>query len=380
MRINLLLLVALASACTKHNPESCCTTDAQCQSYGLDGIIGCSLGEVCTVNGACVASQCTTSADCTDPTQPICINQVCVASCTTDADCTGASTGPHCGSAGACVECDQDSQCTTSTSPVCDAMTSSCRGCQTNTDCGSDVCDTGTGACVQCTMDSQCPATAPVCDATTDVCRGCAIGTECPSDVCLEATGTCADQSDVRYVNTAGSDSGTCTKASPCATVTYAISQTSGATRIVHIQGGNYAVTTEVDLSTYSGTIDAESTQVSSIASDTTTSVFAVSDGTVTFSNMTLTGDHPGITLTGGNISLYDVDVASVLQLNGGAAVVERSTIDGSMAVQNASSATLDASLVHGLVNGRDGTIKINATTFDDGILSGINFSVSLQN
>lgn len=192
-----LVVVAVVAACgTKPNPDACCTAQQQCDELGLSGITSCKSGNVCNANGACVATECATSADCTSPDKPVCIGQLCVAKCTVDDDCNGLAGTPHCGTDGVCVACVDDTQCT---------------------------------------------ATAPVCDSSSHTCRGCAADAECGDGVCLESQGQCAAASDVIYVRADGSDSGTCTATAPCLSLPYAFQQINGARHIVHIMGTTYS-------------------------------------------------------------------------------------------------------------------------------------------
>jgi hypothetical protein len=371
--------LVLATACTKHNPAACCTTDEQCQQFGLDGVIGCTLGEVCSSTGACVAPQCTTSADCTDPTAPVCINQTCVASCTGNSDCTGASSGPYCGSDGACVACVADSQCTMASAPVCDATTNVCRGCQSSTDCGGQICDTTTGACVVCDMDSQCPASAPICDTTTNSCRACGSDSECSSDVCLVASGTCADPADIWYVAGGGTDTGPCSRTTPCFTIAYAISKASGATQIIKILGGTYDVGSGTALSTFSGTIDGDGTSVT--ADGTSTSfVFTIESGNVTISNLTFNGATDSIDVTGGVVGIYDVTFNTGAEFEGGTTTASHITVQSGFATTNSAGLTLEHSLVRSSISGRDGVLHIDSTLFDEASLSLISASGTVTN
>ncbi|MFT3699447.1 MAG: choice-of-anchor Q domain-containing protein [Kofleriaceae bacterium] len=188
----LILVVALASACSQHNPDACCRTQDQCTQFGLDGITACDTGKVCNDSGACVASECTTSADCTDPSLPICENNLCVAKCTTDDECS--TDAPHC--------------------------------------------STSDGACVACLMDSDCDASVPVCDMTTHACRGCVADSECSSGACLAATnGACADSGNILWVTALGSDTGDCPKTAACKTITYAVSRVLTFRNVIHVDG-----------------------------------------------------------------------------------------------------------------------------------------------
>lgn len=63
--------------CTKHNPDSCCTSAVECEQLGLDQTYECSSGRVCSA-GTCVAPECAVSSDCRDSARPLCSNQLCV--------------------------------------------------------------------------------------------------------------------------------------------------------------------------------------------------------------------------------------------------------------------------------------------------------------
>lgn len=186
-------------ACTRPNPDACCTSEAQCQSFGISGgIRDCSGGNVCDMNGACVAPQCTTSADCTDPTAPICQDQFCVAKCATSTDCDGVAGRPICEPDGTCGECTTATDCT-----------------------GSD---------------------SPVCDGSSHDCRACAADTECPSGVCIEATGACPGSDSVIFLSTHGSDSGTCTESTPCVSFDFAFTLVSATRNVIKLPGGSFAL------------------------------------------------------------------------------------------------------------------------------------------
>lgn len=98
--------------------------------------------------------------------------------------------------------------------------------CASNTDCPSpDVCDVvGSKQCVQCTQDqaAACSGKTPACGAD-HMCRACVAHTDCaPSNACLP-DGSCAAEADVAYVDPAGTDNVTCSKAMPCSTVKKAL-------------------------------------------------------------------------------------------------------------------------------------------------------------
>lgn len=97
--------------------------------------------------------------------------------------------------------------------------------CTDSTQCPTTApfCETSSGMCVGCLLDTDCTDTAaPQCDPVTFSCVGCSAHSECASDVCLPG-GMCADDSTVAYVDPAGTDTTTCSKATPCALVSDAI-------------------------------------------------------------------------------------------------------------------------------------------------------------
>lgn len=156
-------------------------------------LLGLLLGAACGKVPAATpdASACTSSAECTDPATPYCVSSQCVAACSVNADCTDAD----------------------------------------HAICASD------GACVGCIANTDCDSAAPICDAQARECRGCTKDSECTGGVCIEAEGTCTADADAVFVTMMGSDTGTCTRAAPCATVSYALGQ-AGSRRVVHVLGG----------------------------------------------------------------------------------------------------------------------------------------------
>jgi len=136
--------------------------------------------------------RCATAVECTDPAAPFCVDSECSASCSVAADCVEADRGV-CAADGACV------------------------GCEVASDCGSE---------------------APICDDSARACRGCAADAECGGGVCIEAEGACVADADVAFVADLGSDTGACTRATPCATLTFAITQAGTARRVIHVLGG----------------------------------------------------------------------------------------------------------------------------------------------
>jgi hypothetical protein len=100
--------------------------------------------------------------------------------------------------------------------------------CTRNEDCSAPaaVCDVGgSRMCVQCLAPDQtsaCTGATPVCG-DDHVCRGCGAHAECAgSEVCLP-TGSCGGDTNVAYVDPAGTDNASCTRATPCTLLSKAL-------------------------------------------------------------------------------------------------------------------------------------------------------------
>jgi len=98
-------------------------------------------------------------------------------------------------------------------------------GCSSNTQCTAPtaVCDIPTTTCVQCTSSeaSACSGTSPYCG-SGDTCRACEVHSECLSDVCLP-DGSCGTDTNVAYVDQAGTDNAMCTEAMRCTKIASAL-------------------------------------------------------------------------------------------------------------------------------------------------------------
>jgi hypothetical protein len=160
----------LVIACTKPNPNRCCTDEADCMAQGLPTDSQCSEGLLCR-GGQCIAQMCSSATDC-DASAPFCVDQSCTESCTADDQCPGfaGSANQQFCESGACVQCHSGS----------------------NADCGG---------------------TTPVCEA--GACRACSTHSECASGVCT-ADGSCAIETDIAYVEPGASDLADCSKATKC--------------------------------------------------------------------------------------------------------------------------------------------------------------------
>lgn len=242
------------------------------------------------------ALACATSADCKDPAAPYCVSSTCVAKCSLSTDCTD-PLHPVCASDGACVGCTMNAECSTATAPICDTQSRSCRGCNKDADCAGGV--------------------------------------------CIEAEGSCVADADTVFVTMMGTDTGTCTRAAPCASISYATTQ-AGTKRVIHLLGGSLQSPNAVNLSgnrvldgedttlaggsppvTISGgTVIVEGFRVAGPPS-TSTSIPAINvtnAGTkATLYNMTVTGASSGGVIVGGQstfITLRKSHVGSLTMQN----------------------------------------------------------------
>ena len=146
MKTFLLGMLLWTVACTKPNPNRCCTDAADCAEQGLPADSQCADGLLCRGN-QCIAVTCANSNEC-DASAPFCVDQACTEMCTNDDQCPGFSGNANqtfCVS-GACVECRPGSNADCSgTTPICDQ--GACRRCQAHADCASGACGSD-GACV----------------------------------------------------------------------------------------------------------------------------------------------------------------------------------------------------------------------------------------
>jgi hypothetical protein len=284
-----LLLVSVAAAVagctTKNNPDVCCVSAIDCERLGVDEPRPCEAGQACR-NFGCVAAECATSADCTDPGAPVCVDQLCVAACREDANCTGAA-GPL---------------------------------------CAPD------GACVGCLADDQCPASAPFCDAEDRACRGCEADAECASGVCVEADGACVATTEaVVYVSSVGIDLGDCGASAPCATLAYGLEKVTPGRQVIRVTGGFLNVGATVAIAK-SVVIDGTGNQLVGLG---TGPLLAVSAGVTTVEGIELVGSSGGPVITvdtGSTLRLFDVKLRQVsVRVMSGTVQLRRSRLETSI-------------------------------------------------
>lgn len=293
---------------------------------GIDTLSGCASGKTCDETGACIAAQCSTSEDCPALNAPICENQICVAKCTSNDECTAFSGRHLCASDGVCVECVDDSQCTA-------------------------------GA-------------ARVCDSTARACRGCAQDDECNGGICLESEGTCVLDAAVSFVATSGTDSGTCTRMAPCATIPFVLAKLQPTYKTIHILGGTYSVgsaTLAVNSAFY---LDGANPIITANASAPVFHYTSSLGGSV-LNNVTITpanspGDNVAILVdSGATLGVHKATINRGIKMSGGTVSITSSIF---------SDPTI---FVHG-VDCTNGTVSVAKSTFESSDLFANNCTVSL--
>ena len=234
MRNLILFVVLLGAACTKPNPNRCCTDPADCQANNIPVGSTCQDGLVCRGN-QCIAETCMASSDC-ESLAPYCVSGLCGASCSDDTQCPGAAQDP------------------------------------------SDRFCVG-GSCVTCRAGmNDCPAATPVCDMGT--CKGCVLDSDCASNVCDVDSGACVADTMIRYASPSGMDTSACTQTQPCS-VTHALATVDAQHQWVRMLPGSYASGVAVSTgspnivatgATISGTLSVDS-QASAVVRGLTSSV-----------------------------------------------------------------------------------------------------------
>jgi hypothetical protein len=286
----LLAAVALA-ACTRPNPDACCTNQEECLALGSSELRPCAAGKVCS-NNSCLAAQCTTAAECT-AAAPYCSNQLCASTCRGDGDCVGVPGAPICAPDGVCV------------------------GCRGNPDCSG--------------------ATA-ICDAEDRTCRGCEADSDCASGICLEADGICATEAETVYVNSAGgTDAGNCTKSSQCQSLAYAFTKTTSSRTVVRLSAGNAGISSTLNPGQNYIYIDASNDAYISYSGTTDVPAILVgSGGRLTIENASFQ-PSARVFIAGGSLRLNRVvanpnsSFPNFVEQTGGQLLVDRSTIQQSV-------------------------------------------------
>jgi Right handed beta helix region len=119
-----------------------------------------------------------------------------------------------------------------------DAPIDTPKACTTDPQCSPDRCDLMTMQCVQCLTGSDCPSASPFCEAQTHTCQACRTNGDCADSHACLPSGQCADPANVIYADgTNGSDTGPCTLAQPCKTITHALTLVTATRATIRLLG-----------------------------------------------------------------------------------------------------------------------------------------------
>lgn len=309
------VLIVGLTACSQHNPASCCETQQQCFMLGLSQIYECGGEQVCDSSGTCVDPQCTYPGDC-PMASPFCVNHLCTSACSSGDDCVSDAAHPLCAPDGSCVAC----------------------------------------------LDSSvCAIPKAICDTATHECRGCMSGADCDSMICNLSAGTCDDANLYAFVSTAGSDAGACSAASPCHSINYAISQL-GARSNVWILGSSYTIDAPITLGSVTVTIGSEHATVSGTGSQLVlVAGGSTHDATIrstTFSN----SSGADVSVLSRTLTLDDVTLMHDFSVSSGATlVVTHSQLRGGA---SAGTTTIKGSITKGEITVSAGTFNYDSNQF----------------
>lgn len=98
--------------------------------------------------------------------------------------------------------------------------------------------------CAECRESADCSTDVPVCDKSSHACRGCQTDSECPSNVCDVDAAKCAAEQDVLYVVPTGGMT-TCTQLNPCS-LDRALEIRTATRNIIKLGPGAYSTSTEI--------------------------------------------------------------------------------------------------------------------------------------
>ncbi len=293
----LLPLLLLAVACTKPNPNRCCTDEADCAAAELPVGSTCAAGLVCRGN-QCIAEPCGLSSEC-EASAPYCVAEFCAESCSEDMQCPGF---------GQRIE---DRFC----------IDGACRECRSG-------------------MPDDCSSAVPICDQGT--CRVCRAHDECPSGICI-VNGHCVDESAVSYVEASGSTTSDCTRASPCSTVVRSLELSK---TYVLIGPGTYTSSVALALSGQRHLVGANTQPV--LTRSTGGPIITINSGQITLENLQVSGATRGANDGGEGIYCSATAGASAIQLR---RVVVRDNVDSGLSTVSCVVAAVESTFTN---NGRD--------------------------
>lgn len=327
------MLVVLGTACTRPNPDACCTNDAECAALGSSELRPCGSGQVCS-NNLCQAVQCETGADCS-AAAPYCVNQLCVGRCQVDGDCAGVPGAPLCASDHVCV---------------------GCRGAE------------------------DCSGATAICDTEDRTCRGCENDLDCASGICLEADGVCARDDEVVFVTaTRGSDNGLCTRELPCATLSYALGRVTAQRKVIRV-GGPMTVASTFNPDNKEVYIDANNALLS--YGNSTMPIFQIgTSGKITIEGVSLggvdsmliqgfarlrrvtiaSGATPAIKVVGGRLIASKVELERSTECNTGGVVFSESVLGNpTKSVQALRAENCDVSITRSKMSDLSDVLRFN--------------------
>lgn len=217
----------------------------------------------------------------------------------------------------------------------------------------------GSGSAPGCTTNAMCNGVTPICNTSAGgVCVACSSDADCtaPTGTCLP-DGACDGDAHIAYVTMAGVDAGTCGVASPCKTISFALS-----TMKPYIVLTGKAMDMGVTIAQGVTILGRGS------ASITTSSgpVIAITDGDVELDDLLLSeggtaGSGFGVVATGGGTLTIAHDViqncqAAGISVTGGRLIARRSLVtgnDGGGIVLTSASFTMENDIVN--ANGKGG-------------------------
>lgn len=247
------------AGCTKDHCESDedCLAGEQCdldtnRCYVVDvdaGDGGPDAGDAEPDAGDAEPIECTGHGECTEPAEPVCIDETCQP-CTQPAQCAEKDIDRPLCEGGRCVECATGlGECVNPT-PICNSS-GDCAACANHQECidrgGLPACDGA--SCVECTDSAtHCGGATQICDPTSHTCRACEAHADCDflagpdTGVCDWDTSTCVDPANIIYVDDdAGcSDSGACDTNVACCTIAEALTRVGGTVSTILVADGSY--------------------------------------------------------------------------------------------------------------------------------------------
>jgi hypothetical protein len=201
-------------------------------------------------------------------------------------------------------------------------------------DCSASnpVCITATNTCVECTGNSECSGATPYCNTTTDTCVACGSDSQCSSNICT-SSGACADPSAIVYVDGGGTDGSACgSAATPCRTISFAVTQTSSTRNRISMGSGAYNDTFVIDDTTTTATSLEIHGHTAGITSATQGSAFVFGTST-TIRDLTFDGGGSAVATVVLGSGSYDLENVTV--------------IDGSAAIESSGMVTANALVIH---------------------------------